>query len=282
MSMNIRKLGKSIELTNNGVLSFFFIGTGSAFSKKNFQTNLLIVKGDDHLLIDCGTLCPLAFTTYNSNIMSVKNVLITHSHADHIGGLEEMALLGRYVTKTRPKMIITDYYKKILWEQSLQGGCSYGEFSDGGYMKFDDYFDQIKPKLLTKSPRPLYETDVGSINVKIYRTKHIPDSAGSWKKSFYSTGVLIDNRILFPSDTRFDKELIDWMLASYNIEYIFHDCQFYPGGVHAAYSELKTLDDDVRKRMYLCHYGDNFEQFDAAKDGFAGFAQRGIYYDFGK
>jgi ribonuclease BN (tRNA processing enzyme) len=279
--MKIRELQKTVEFTNNGELSLFFIGTGSAFSKKNFQTNVLIVKGSDHILIDCGTLCPYALSAYNSSITSVKNVLITHSHADHIGGLEEMALMGRYATKTRPKMVITDYYKKILWDQSLMGGCSYGEYTDGSYMQFDDYFEQIKPKLLTKTPRPLYEVNIGSINIKIFRTKHIPDSAHSWRKSFYSEGILIDDRILFPSDTRFDKDLLDWICGTFNIEYIFHDCQFFTGGVHASYEELKTLPEDIRKRIFLCHYSDNYENYDAVKDGFAGFAQRGVYYDFG-
>lgn len=277
---NISKFEKNIVFNNDGHLSFFFIGTGSAFSKKNFQTNVLIVKGDDHLLVDCGTLCPFAFSTYNSSITSVKNILITHSHADHIGGLEEMALMGRYATRVRPKMVITDYYKKILWNESLKGGCSYGEYTDGSYMQYDNYFEQIKPKLLGNTPRPLYEADVGSINIKIFRTKHIPDTAGTWRKSFYSVGILVDNRILFPSDTRFDRELIDWMCGAHPIEYIFHDCQFYTGGVHASYDELKTLPADIRNRMFLCHYGDNYENFDAEKDGFAGFAKRGVYYNF--
>ena len=277
---NISEFEKNIVFNNDGHLSFFFIGTGSAFSKKNFQTNVLIVKGNDHLLIDCGTLCPFAFSTYNSSITSVKNILITHSHADHIGGLEEMALMGRYATKVRPKMVITDYYKKILWNESLKGGCSYGEYTDGSYMQFDNYFEQIKPKLLGNSPRPLYEADVGSINIKIFRTKHIPDTAGTWRKSFYSVGILVDNSILFPSDTRFDRELIDWMCGAHPVEYIFHDCQFYTGGVHASYDELKTLPDTIKNRMFLCHYGDNYENFAPEKDGFAGFAKRGVYYNF--
>jgi ribonuclease BN (tRNA processing enzyme) len=278
--VKILKFNDSIQLTNDGDLCFFFIGTGSAFSKKNYQTNLIIIKGNDHILVDCGTLCPLAFSGYNTGIEKIKTFLITHSHADHIGGLEEAALTGRYLTRQRPRMIISNSYKKILWKQSLSGGCSYGEYSDGAYMKFDDYFEQINPDFLTDTPRPLYTARIGTIDLKIFRTKHIPDSAGSWRNSFYSIGILVDNRILFPGDTRFDKDLLDWMFTSYPVEYVFHDCQFFEGGVHASYKELKTLPADIRKKMYLCHYGDNYASYTPEQDGFAGFTQRGVYYDF--
>ena len=40
---------------------------------------------------------------------------------------------------------------------------------------------------------------------------------------------------------------------------MFHDTQLYSGGVHASYEELMTLPDEVRKKMYLYHYGDNWD-----------------------
>lgn len=283
--MKIKPLGKTVRFENDGELEFFFIGTGSAFSKRFFQTNILIIKGKDHLLVDCGTMCPYAFHTYNSSIEYVRNFLITHSHADHMGGLEEVGLLSRYGAHrdehAKPSFIITDSYKKILWEQSLRGGMAYGEFTNGRHLTFEDYFTQIKPERIAASPRPLYKSRCGSIDLKIYRTKHIPDNTGSWRTAFYSCGILVDERILFPGDTLFDIELLDMMLKRYpSIEWIFHDCQFFPGGIHAYYGELKTLPEDVKKKMLLCHYGDNLEKFSAKADGFAGFTQRGCYYDF--
>ena len=279
----------SLRLTNDGDLELLFVGTGSAFVKENFQNNLLIIKGNDHLLIDCGTRCPEAFFKYKSNILNVKNVFVSHSHSDHIGGLEELALMHRYATKTRPNIVITDEYKKMLWEQSLRGGLSYGEtgrskygVSKDGYLTFEDYFEQIKPVEIKGAPRPFWEANVGSINIKFFRTMHMPDSVPSWKESALSFGVLIDDRILFPTDTRFDLDLLTWMEKEYKPEAIFHDCQAIVGGVHASIVELQTLPKEIKKKIFLCHYGDSFVDFDAQKEGFAGLALPAVYYNFGK
>ncbi len=280
--MNIVPFEKTIHFKNKGSLEFFFLGTGSAFSKKYHQTNLLIIKGEDHLLIDCGTLCPLAFYEYNSKLAAVDNLLVTHSHADHIGGIEEIALIAKYFSNKKINVIITNEYKKILWNDSLKGGMSYGEFADGHSHDFESYFSQIVPKPIPKTFRPMHQTTLGSIDIKMFRTKHIPNSQGDWKKSFYSCGVLIDERVMFTGDTRFDRELIDNMLIMYpTIETIFHDCQFFPGGVHSYYEDLKTLPLEIKKNMYLCHYGDAAEKYNPVKDGFAGFTKAGQYYNFG-
>ncbi len=278
--MRIKRLFSKLNLKNDGKLSFFFVGTGSAFSKNNFQNNLLIIKGDDHVLVDCGGLCPYALSKYGSKISSISNFLITHSHADHIGGLEEAALMGRYVTKKLPNVIITEEYKNYLWNYSLKGGCGCAENLNGNQLQFEDYFVPVVPEQIEGAPRPFYETNCGSINIKLYRTIHLPEKTDDWSKIFYSYGILVDDRILFPGDTCFDKPLLDWMLKDYNIEWIFHDCQFFSGGVHASYDELKTLPADVKKKIFLCHYNDSYKKYKPKKDGFAGFVKRAHYYIF--
>jgi len=277
----IYKFKKNIILKNNGELSLFWLGTGSAFSKKLYQNNFLIIKGDMHLLVDCGTKCPLALHNYGSSVMDIKNYLITHSHADHIGGLEEVALVNRYVTKSKPNIIIVKEYEKILWGYSLKGGCAFNEIIKGNYLTFNDLFNPIYPNKIKNSDRTMFELKFKNINLKFFRTNHIPDSSKSWKDAFLSYGIIIDEKILFTSDTKYDPELIKFLTYKYkNIQYIFHDCQLFTGGVHASYDELRKLPSEIKKKIFLTHYQDNFKKFNAKKDGFAGFTKEGHYYSF--
>ena len=280
--MKTREFYSKIELTNEGQLSLFFLGTGSAFTKLNYQNNILIIKGKDHVLVDCGTLCPLSFNDFNSEITNVKNYLITHSHADHIGGLEEVALSNMYITKRRPKMIITDDYKKVLWKNSLRGGLAIrGELGMRQKMTFDDYFDQIRPEKIKNAPRPFYNANVGSINLKLFRTKHLFTDRNTWKNSFYSLGVLIDEKILFTGDSKADPELIKWISEKYDLEAIFHDCSFTENAVHTSYNELKKIiPAELKPITHICHYNDGCENKEVSKDGFGTIVRRGVYYDF--
>ena len=273
---------RPLTLTNGGSLDLFFLGVGSAFTKRHYQTNLLIVKGDEHLLVDCGTKCTQAFYELGMPVTGIRNFLITHSHADHIGGLEEVALMGKYVTKKKPNMIISETYQHILWDMSLRGGCAYNEEEAGDILTFGDFWNVLRPQWIENFPRETYRINLGPIDIVTMRTKHIPDTSSDWQSSFWSCGMVIDGRVLFTSDTRFDPELVIQYDQKFNLEAVFHDCQFYNGGVHASLSELKQLPESIRKKTWLTHYGDNWEQFEEeiADAGFAGLAKQHVWYEF--
>ena len=280
--MITRKLEDSrLQLSNNGQLSIFFIGTGSAFSKINYQTNLLLIKGDTHILVDCGTLCPYALeTSYNRRVADIQNLILTHPHSDHIGGVEELVLFGRYVAKHKINLIINDEFKQKLWDETLRGGIQY---SEEGILTFDDYFVQYKPELINKEPFEISEINFGSLNIKLFRTLHVTTIPNSYENAQFSQGLIIDNRILFTGDTQFNKPQLEWLLEHYKgIEYIFHDCDVsgYSDGVHASYEQLQTLPPELRSKIYLCHYNSHAQRVSPTQDGFLGFAQPGIYYDF--
>jgi ribonuclease BN (tRNA processing enzyme) len=274
---------QKLDLAQKDGLRLFFIGTGSAFSKILNQTNALILKGGDHLLVDCGTKTPQALFNIGCPVTSIRNIFITHTHADHIGGIEEVCLMGRYGAKQKPVIYIPEYFEDILWSHSLAGGSAYNERdAQGRPLAFADFWEIKRPAWVPGQPRETWEFEAGSINIKIFRTKHIPDSSASWQDSFPSFGLVIDDRILFTSDTRFDPDMIQGYGLGQNIEAVFHDCQLFTGGVHASLEELAALPKTIRAKTWLMHYQDNWEKALPAveKAGFAGFAKQNTYYIF--
>lgn len=272
----------SLTLTNHGVLELFFVGCGSAFSRTMNQTNLLVIKGGQHLLIDCGTKLPQALHELHIEPAAIENFLVTHSHADHIGGLEEMMMVNRYLTGRRPNIIITEEYEEILWGHSLRGGSAYSELHNGKPLTFHDFWRVTRPTRVAGLERETWQTRLGELDIKMPRTRHFPDNATSWRDSFWSCGVLLDERVLFTSDTRFDPELLQEFDARYGLEMIFHDCQFHTGGVHASLTELSQLPTELKQKIVLMHYSDDWPQYvgQARAAGFHSLAKQHHSYLF--
>ncbi len=284
MKLTIEELIKPQSLTTNGSLDLIFLGTGSAFSKLHYQNNLLILFGEDHLLIDCGTKCPQVLYDIGLKTPDIRNYFITHSHADHIGGLEEAALMGRYMTHRKPRIFITENYEAQLWEYSLKGGSAFNEHGYSKPLFFSDFFDVTRPEPILGSGRERYRFSCGAIQIEMMRTRHIPATAQSWSESVWSTGALIQEKILFTSDTMFDPELIFFYNDAYKIDVIFHDCQLFAGGVHTYLEDLRRLPAKIKEKTYLMHYGDSWKSYEQkVRDyGFPGFVQQQKIYRFSK
>ncbi len=268
-----------IKKASEAGLVICFAGVGSAFAKKNAQTSMIIAKHGKTILVDAGTTIPVALQAQGIRITDFDAYHFTHSHADHIGGVEELLLLSRYFSKTKPSVIITEVFQDILWEKSLKGGCEYNET---GLLRFSDFAHPLRPMWIRAQPREMYHLSVFGIDLILFRTAHIPGNVAQWERAFWSNGLLIDKRVLFSGDTRFDPSLFaDVMNGHPGITDIFHDCQlFSPGTVHASYEELKTLPAELRRKIHLMHYGDTYEQVDALADGFLGFTQPWHIYRF--
>ncbi|MDD5032159.1 MAG: MBL fold metallo-hydrolase [Patescibacteria group bacterium] len=272
-----------LSLTNDGRLEIVFIGVGSAFALGHNQTNFLIIKGDQHIMVDFGMTGPKALAEVAGlKVTDLEFILPTHSHADHVGGIECLALTNRYVGQrflNKPKlcMVISEEYQRILWDYTLRGGLEYNEEEkDTRRLSFSDYFRVIRPTWKTNQPREIFEVEVGGIHLEIFRTNHIPEQAENWEASFVSFGLFIDGRVFISGDTKFDRDLIN--LYASRAEMMFHDVQFFPGAVHAPLADLRTLPEEVKSRMLLMHYADNWQSQDAS--GFYGWAQQGIRYIF--
>ncbi|OQX27752.1 MAG: hypothetical protein BWK80_03720 [Desulfobacteraceae bacterium IS3] len=278
------KLTRKLSLKNSGELELLFIGTGSAFAKAFNQTNFLIIKGDTHIMVDFGMTGPRALNEVAKlETTDIEVLLPTHSHSDHVGGIEALALMNRYVGRKflkKPKltMIINEDYQRVLWTHTLQGGLEWNEkgIDASEKLQFSDFFQVIRPRWKAHQPREIFEADVNEIHLEIFRTNHIPEQATSWEASFISYGLYIDKRVFISGDTQFDPDLIH--LYADRSEVMFHDVQFFPGAVHAPLQDLKTLAPEIKQKMYLVHYSDDWKNQDIS--GFAGWCEQGVSYIF--
>ena len=288
----ICKNGEPLQLETSGNLRIVFLGVGSAFTKRKRQSNFLIIQGDYHVLVDCGTLGSLALDDIGLSVTKVQYYIPTHSHADHIGGFEEIALVNRYITNSlnKPKMVIVKEYQDLLWAKSLAGGIEFCEAKQGRPLQLTDFFDVLRPKKTKVLGENMWTYQHGPIDLVFMRTRHVPDSATSIDEAQWCSGLLINRRVWISGDTMFDR---DYPISFSKIsEVMFHDCQMFQGGVHASYRELMTLPAEVRSKMYLYHYNDNWDNpktwvgtsdnftGDPLQDGFLGWAQQQVAYDF--
>lgn len=282
--MKTKKNNQELSLVNNGDLELFFIGTGSAFAKTLNQTNFIIIKGDTHIMVDFGMTGPRALNqTAGLDTTDINTILPTHSHSDHVGGIEALVLMNRYIgtrflNKPKITMVINDDYQKILWNHTLQGGLELNEVGENipDKLKFTDYFNVVHPELKNSHPREIFELDYHGIHLELFRTNHIPEQARSWGASFFSYGLFIDNRVFISGDTQLDIDLIN--LYYDRSEVMFHDVQFFSGGVHASLEDLKSLPEHIKKKMYLTHYSDEWKEKDISD--FGGWCEQGIRYIF--
>ncbi|MCA9249984.1 MAG: MBL fold metallo-hydrolase [Phycisphaerales bacterium] len=282
------------------MLTITFLGVGGAFAKRNYQSNALIeawtqspnaqVEPDDNLLIDFGSTGPLAlhdlkdvdgFEYLNDDghirFPSIKRIFISHQHADHIGGLEELAFANRFMyasmngdTGFRPQLISSADILERLWDHSLKGGL--GVLKDKS-ATLDDYFDVLALAgdgsksesfdLLKRYRFSIFSTDHLSI-----RNKYDWPSLG-----LFVTDTESNESAFYSGDTKYDFSAYETMLRQSKM--IFHDVQLQdqPDPVHALLSELWNMPPEIRQKTHLYHYDDSWDdpRFDSVREHFAGF-----------
>ncbi len=236
------------------------LGTGSAFAKAFNNNNAIIEKEGRLLLVDCGITAPTALHELGYDFNDLHAVLITHIHADHIGGLEEFAFQMKFVYGRKPILYIADTLVQPIWEHSLRGGLQQDEAET-----LHDFFD-VRPLSIGA-----HHELMPGLNVELVPTRHIPN-----KPNF---SMLFNGFFFYSGDTVFDPDLLAGLVRDRNVKVIFHDCQLHPPGVvHACLPQLLTLPTELQERIYLMHYGDDQPNF-IGRTGAMTFIEQQIAYE---
>ncbi|MGM1020780.1 MAG: MBL fold metallo-hydrolase [Bacillota bacterium] len=225
-------------------LTIQMLGTGSAFAKNYYNNNALLDSGEGKLLIDCGTTASLALHQMGVPLPEIDAILITHIHADHVGGLEEFGFQMNILHGHKPVLCIAEPLIHPLWENTLKGGMS----QQGMIGKLEDVFEV---KVLTPGESTSL---ISGIEVELIPTRHIPG------KDSYS--LFINDRLFYSADMIFDPGLLNQLVHERGCRSILHEVQLQGAGeVHTTLDELLSLPILLQERIRLMHYSDDMEQF---------------------
>jgi ribonuclease BN (tRNA processing enzyme) len=280
-----------------------FVGVGSAFAGRELGQSNMVVEADNGklLLIDCGTrsqdMLEDAYGITNADLGRIDGVYISHAHADHVGGLEWLALCTFFnPTLPRPKLYCEPQLMEELWEDSLRGGlrtlqgpkvatletyfeCIPTPVNGGGFVWEGVHMEPVQvvhvvsgfkiqhcySLLLDVAPDDTDGDGDGPVTAKQ------PDALDHLRK-----------RIFLSGDTQFAPEqLRDFYKLG---DLILHDCETLPfeSRVHAHYSKLAGLEDEEKAKMWLYHYNSPItpeQEAQRVADGFAGFVAKGQAFD---
>ena len=223
------------------------IGTGSAFTKTQCHTSVLTEINNKKYLIDCGFKVPQTLHDMGIGLSEIDGVIISHIHADHTGGLEELGFMGLFVLNKKFDLFIAEDLVEELWDKTLAGGME--QLGEGNIAKLETFFN-------VKKFKDLESFDVDGLKVLPIKTLHVNS-----KKPSYS--FVIDKKVFYSADMKFDKTLIELIYES-GVRFFFHDCQLFEqkDGVHASLEELSTLPEEIRVNIKAMHYGDNYKDFE--------------------
>jgi ribonuclease BN (tRNA processing enzyme) len=250
------------------MLKVKMIGTGSAFSKKFGNTSALVeFPSGYNLLLDCGHTVPKGLHDLNISLQDIDGIFISHLHADHVGGLEEVALYNKFVLGGRKiDLLVPLSLLKPLWDKCLRAGLE----SNGDGLS--DYFNVL---VMYTAAHSSTLSSIGDVPLTLFTTKHV--------EGMDSYAIGIGKDLFYSADTIFDISLIN--LAAKYYDAVFHDCQMSPASltnVHASIEEMMTLPDEIQAKTYLMHYGDNVADFDCPeKRGWMEILEQGWTYVVG-
>jgi ribonuclease BN (tRNA processing enzyme) len=230
-------------------LEVITLGVGDAFSARTYQTSLLLSAGGRMTLIDIPDPPRKAMAEAGRELRTdcglerVDDVIVTHVHGDHANGLECYGFFKRFVQKRRPRLwSIPDVFGP-LWENKLKAGMGRLveiDLNKGRDVGPEEYFEFRHLSFGSAA-------EVNGLRVEIHAGLHtVP-----------VFGVRVEyrgRRFGYSSDTTFLPEMIEFLSPCH---LIFHETNYGP---HTPYAKLAALPAELRSRMRLVHYPDDFDQ----------------------
>lgn len=254
-----------------------FLGSGGAFIdfRNEYHSNgVLEIPGYGLILIDCGATAVQSMKELGIDYLNdLRAVLITHMHADHIGGLEQLIyeryyLSGRWAT--------TQIYTHLAIAGDLRRWleltvCPFYDFNGTQNTTLREIVNVTPygPKLVDTYHLGMHTT------VEFSAAQHCgpnkPCCGVSVHDSVSGVEIFWSGDTEVPNECRMD-----------NADLVVHECSFgpkYPDTVHTHLVDLKNLPEYHKGKTILTHCGPVPDGIQDDLDGFAGVAHRGMYVE---
>ena len=231
------------------------LGVGSAFARTLENTNFLIKTGDGvPFLLDCGHTATRSMERLGFDMKGIDNILLSHLHADHISGLEEMGFTGLFIWGRKINLHAPKPLLEFLWPKSLDGGMGQRLKSrSGGF-----YEARLETYFTVNALGARKKFSIGCVEITPFSTPHIP---GRPSFGYAMHDTLTGGRAMFTCDSMLSMKNLRNHGQSADV--IFHDCQLDGSaeGIHTVLGDLLTVPDDYKKKILLVHYGDEWVDY---------------------
>ena|SRR5687767_1943258 len=234
-------------MSHNG-FRFLCLGVGDAFSARWYGSSLALHAEGQWLLLDCPhPIHKVILEAADSSGIpltaeDLSGLLLTHLHADHASGIEGLAFKTYFYYRRKLPILCHPLVAERLWENHLAAGMDRLLPSADSTPLRKTLDDFITVHALDESTA----VEFGPFGIECRRTiHHIPTFAMRIRAAGRTLG--------WSSDTTYDPSLIDWLTPS---DLIIHETNV---GLHTPYEDLAALPEELRLRMRLVHYPDDFD-----------------------
>ena len=224
------------------------LGTGWVFSDSNYTVGFAVQTGTIWTLIEppfpprkvLKEAC--AGHDLKVDLQDISATIITHLHADHCSGVPIIGLYDKFEVGRSAHIAGGPEIMQRIWPDFLAAGLDALLDDEQGRIRLATFEDYFTGHVL----QPGQSNKLVNYEVEICRTKHMVPT--------YALKITFAGRSLaYSSDTPFDKNVIDFVSSA---DCIFHEVGDYP---HTGLDQLKTLDAEIREKMYLTHRPDSYD-----------------------
>lgn len=226
------------------------LGHGHALQPSAIGNSAYLLEyGTEKILLDCGSTVPEILPEFGINAASLTAIIITHLHADHCGGLENLLYSRRYINKTTPIPLIMGVRTWRDWKRSID--CI------GTKLYSTDYVTQVELPDHTdnRENRPITQIQ-GDITIEALHANHGSEWAHMNCYSFLITAG--PHRVVFSGDRVWRHEGDEPMhKAMAQADLVLHELNTnrLPSGVHTHVSDIPNPSEAVFERFRWHHHG---------------------------